>query len=580
MGVLSSAVETNDGRLIQTTEPPKYPERFKMTEMEDRNFIVVGSGAAGLVGAINAHRAGLKPVIIEKSSVWGGTTAISGGVLWIPCNHIMEEQGAPDSAERARQYLMRLLGDNPSRRQIAKVDAFMEAGPEMVRMLSEQGVRWLRATNHPDYYQNVEGAGVGRCIESRIFDGKRAGERLKTLRALDLQLPAMSTTTAAALVRVKTGVGPFLTAAAVMGRQWAWTAIGRKPFGWGRALMANLMAIAMKNDIPLLLETRLVGLQMKGDAVVGANVETKDGPRVMRASAGVLLSAGGFAHNPMLRRKYQGNLDGSWTNAIPEDQGDALLAAMQIGADTELTDDCWWMPSVVLAANQVQITLTERTLPGSIIVDEMGRRYMDEAQSYMVAGKIMRDHGAAERPHWLIFDQRYRNRYVIAWLSGSQAVQRMQADGFLKTSSTIAGLAEEIGVSPTALGASVSQINDAARTGVDQAFGRGGNRYDLFWGDPAHKPNPSLGEISKAPFYAVQMRPGDLGTNGGIKTDEHARVLTAQDKPIEGLYAAGNGSGSPFGRTYPGAGGTIGPAATFGYLAAKHAAQRRGPPQN
>ena len=546
--------------------------------MDDCNFIVVGSGAAGLVGAITAHRAGLKPIIIEKSNLWGGTTATSGGVLWIPGNHVMADEGEPDSIEAARRYLIKLLGDNPTQRQIAKIEAFLKAGPEMVSMLSGEGVRWIRAADHPDYYQDVQDAHVGRSIESRIFDGKRVGGRLKTLRALDLPIPAMTTTMAAVMARVKTGFGPLAMAAGVMIRHWAWVAMGRKPFGWGRALVANLMTIAMKYDIPVLLESRVVGLKVENDVVVGVNVETKTGPKTILASAGVLLAAGGFARNPALRRQYQGDLDGSWTNAIPEDEGDALIAAVQIGADTELTDDCWWMPTVMIAPNQAQLTLTERTLPGSMIVDHDGRRYMDEAQSYMVAGKIMHEHGAAKNPHWLIFDQRFVNRYVVSWLSNAEARRSMKASGVLKTSITLTGLAEATGLPLATLADTVSEMNAAARTGIDRAYGRGSNRYDIFWGDPAHKPNPSLGTISKPPFYAVQIRPGDLGTNGGLKTDQYARVLTPNKIPIVGLYAAGNGSGSPFGHAYPGAGATIGAAATFAYLAANHASQRNNPP--
>jgi 3-oxosteroid 1-dehydrogenase len=311
--------------------------------------------------------------------------------------------------------------------------------------------------------------------------------------------------------------------------------------------------------------------------VKGVVVEDAAGRRTLPAPAGVLLAAGGFARNPALRRKYQGDLDGRWSNAIPEDEGDALAAATAIGADTELTDDCWWMPTIMVAPGEPSLVLAERTMPGSLIVDQTGRRYMNEAQSYMSAGAVNRRHGGAEHAHWLVFGQRYLDRYIFRRLSDPASRQRMREQGLLHSAQTLPELAAACGLDPAVFAATVERFDAMAGAGRDEDFERGETIYDAYWGDPKGTKG-TLGPIGTAPYYAARIFPGDLGTNGGLKTDEHARVLTTEGRPIEGLYSAGNGSGSPFGRTYPGAGGTIAPAATFGYIAARHAAQRSNAP--
>lgn len=538
----------------------------------DFNFIVVGSGAAGLVGAITASRQGLKPVIIEKADVWGGTTAISGGVLWVPQNHLMQADNADDTAEAARKYVHALLGDNPSAREIAKADSFLESAPVMARMLAEEGVDWLRVPDHPDYYPDVEGNGIGRIMESRPFDGRRLGDRLHSMRGAELNWPAVNSSHYGRLTRARTQAGLFLDAARIVIMHKLRTLSGQRPLGNGRALVASLMQIVMAHDIPLVLSTRMVGIRTEGNSVSGIIVERGGVRHDLDAPAGVLLAAGGFANNQQLRSQLQGR-DNFWSNAIPEDQGDAYLAATEIGAANDRLDDCWWMPSMRLGPDLNGLALGPRALPGSIIVDHHGRRYMNEARSYMVAGKTMLEHGADRHRHWMIMDGRLHKRYIFPELSNDALRQDMLHHGFLKQSDSIHGLAEACGLDADVLEATINRFNGFARDGRDQDFERGEAGYDLYWGDPLHKPNGSLGEI-RAPFFAALVRPGDLGTNGGIRTDQQARVLNMDDQPIDGLYAAGNSSASPFGRAYPGAGSTIGAATTFGFLAATTAAAR------
>jgi 3-oxosteroid 1-dehydrogenase len=545
-----------------------------LTGKDNFDFIVVGSGAAGLVGAITARRLGLRPLIIEKAGQWGGTTAISGGVLWVPQNDLMKADGAPDSSEAAYSYLSGLIGEEADARAIAKVEAFLQNAPQMARMLAQEGVRWIRTQDHPDYYPDMPGSSIGRTIESAPFDGRRLGENFKTMRLADLDIPAINSGQYGTLTRARTSPGPLLAAARVMIGHKIRTWLGEKPLGNGRALVAALMKIAMAQEIPIRLSTRLVELTCEQGVVSGVVVENGGKRERLNAPAGVLLAAGGFARNGGLRAALQGRTE-FWTNAIAEDEGDALTLGTAIGAGWELTEDCWWMPSIQVGPEQNGLALGLRALPGSIIVDASGKRYMNEARSYMATGKIMYDHGAAKERHWLIMDGRFLTRYIFSELSQKSIRKQMMESGFLQRAESVSALAMKCGIDPDTLQNTIDRFNGFARHGVDEDFGRGETAYDRYWADPNHRPNPSLGEIRKAPFWAAVVRPGDLGTNGGLKTDHHGCVLSTDDRPIAGLYAAGNASGSPFRHTYPGAGATIAAAATFGYCAAMHAAGSR-----
>ena len=541
--------------------------------MSDHDFIVVGSGVAGLVGAINAHRSGLRPLIVERADVWGGTSAISGGVLWIPGNTVMARDGTPDSIGEARRLLVHLMEGEPTGRETARIDAFLAAGPRMADVLAGEGIRWTRNAGHPDYYPGAPGERIGRGIEAALVDGALLGARLDTMRARAIPLPAFDTRHSGKLTRVYTGVGPLLTGAFIVARHKLLTWLGKRPLGLGRALVASLMAIAQNRGIPLLLGTRMIALEEEDGRVTGIRVADADGERVIEAPAGVLIASGGFARNAALRQARQG-LDGRWSNAIAEDQGDALVAGEATGAATALTDDAWWMPTIMVAEDQPSITLGERTLPGGLFVDEHARRYMNEAQSYKSGGAAMRAHGAAHETHWLICDSRFVKRYVLRVLSSAATRRAMAERGLLHSADTIEELAGRCGLPPEQLRATVDRFNGFARASVDADFGRGSSDYDRFWADPAHGPNPSLGVVDRAPFYAVPIRLGDLGTNGGLMTDDRARVLDTTGRPIVGLYAAGNASASPFGTSYPGGGATLSAAAVFGFIAAEDAAVR------
>ena len=544
------------------------------------DFIVIGSGAAGLVGAITASRRGLRPLIIEKADHWGGTTATSGGVLWVPGNDLMAAQGEPDSAADARAYVHALIGEDADERQVSKADAFLENAPQMARMLGEEGVSWIRSSDHPDYYPGTRGHGKGRTLESAPLDGRKLGPQFETMRLSELDMPAIHSGQFGTLTRTWTIFGLFLEGARTAIGHKLRTLVGQKPLGNGRALAASLMRIVIRRGIPVRLSTRLVELVVEQGSVTGVIVESGGVRERIEAPAGVLFAAGGFARNAALRKSLQGR-DETWTNAIPEDEGDAFVAASSIGADSELTDDCWWMPSIQVSEGQNGLALGLRALPGSLIVNAQGRRYLNEARSYMATGKAMYENGAAKERHWLIMDGRFLKRYIFAELSQKAIREKMMANGFLKRADTIADLARECSLDPQALEETIERFNGFARAGRDLDFQRGETDYDRYWADPNHGPNPSLGEIRHAPFWAAVLRPGDLGTNGGLMTDANARVLDRDHQPITGLYAAGNGSGSPFRNAYPGAGATIAAAATFGFIGASFAANRQNnrPPQ-
>ncbi len=536
------------------------------------NLVVVGSGAAGLVAAITASRLGLKPLIIEKADVWGGTTATSGGVLWVPNNPVMETDGSLEDPATVRTYVEGLLGE-ASERDLAKAHAFLETAPAMARMLAEEGIHWIRSRTHPDYYPHVAGNGIGRTLESAEFDGSVLGERFATMRNAGLDVPALSSDQFGTVALAKSRLAPLVETALTVGRYKLKRMLGKKPLGNGRALVAALMQIAMARGIELRLSTAMVALVEDHGAVTGVVIEGPNGRETLPAPAGVVLTAGGFSRNAALRQQLQGR-ERVWANAIPEDEGDALAAGLAVGADHERTDDSWWMPSIEIDERTNALALGLRALPGSIVVNAEGRRYMNEAASYMTTGRVMFEHGAATTRHWLVMDGKFLKKYVFAELSRSSIREKMLKQGTLRQAPTLAALAAQCGLPPAALEATVARFNTFARAGSDEDFGRGNTAYDRHWADPAHKPNASLGTIENSPFFAALIRPGDLGTNGGLKTDQHARVLDTSDKPITGLYAAGNSASSPFGRAYPGAGATIAAAATFGHLAAIHAAKR------
>lgn len=540
--------------------------------MIEADFIVVGTGAGGLVGAIAAKLHGLNPMIIEKTAHWGGTSALSGGGVWIPNNPLMQREGVEDSFEAALTYMEATIGDVGAASSDERKAAYLNIGPKMVQALEAQGLGWVRAPLYPDYHQDQPGALVGRTLEVVSFDGNKLGGWLATMRRSEGPSMVMTTDDAPHIPIMFRSRKALFTAIRMMGRTAAWRARGRKPLSMGASLVAQLMAIVQRLKIPVLLSTPLKSLIQDGERVVGVVTGDGDTEHRFMASRGVLLTTGGFAKNSSYRAQFQ-EVDGEWSPASPGDTGDAHQIGAAVGAELALMDAATWYPVSVLPNGTINVGIWERTLPGSIIVDASGQRYTNEAASYVNAGRAMlnRNKTVGAVPSWLIFDSRYRSRYFFGDTPPGVNGEFVKSGFFLKAS-TLEELAGQCGIDPEGLNRTVRRVNAMAANGVDEDFGRGDNVYDQYYGDPGNRPNPSFGPIDKAPYYATRYYPGDLSTKGGLMADEHARVLRPDGSVIEGLYAAGNCAAPVMGRTYPGAGATLGPAMVFAWIAAQHSA--------
>ncbi len=535
------------------------------------DLVVVGAGT-GMLAALTAAEDGLSVLIVEKSRYVGGSTALSGGGFWIPGNSLLREAGVADSPERVREYLRNVIaGETPQSRW----ESHIVYGPEAVEVLRRRTplkFQWM--DGYADYFPELPGgSATGRAMEPKPFDVRRLGEDLALLRPPALAAPfpmPVSGKTFRWLNLVARKPRGVYTAARLLGLGVGGLAIRREYAAGGRALAAGLFAGVRAAKIPVWLSSPLKDLVVENGRVAGA-VVTRDGTDVtVRASRGVLLSAGGFDRNAELRHKYQSpQLDTGWCFGSPENTGDTIAIAQAAGADLAFMDEAWWFPAVPVPGPMPGTLLAERSLPGQIIVNQQGVRFMNEAVNYMSAGhELIRQ----QLPVWMVFDQRFRNRYLFcSSVFPRQPLPRAWYDaGIAVKADSIAELAERVRLPE--LPATVRRFNLLAASGRDDDFHRGDSAYDRYYGDPTVAPNPCLGPIDKGPFYAVQVVPGDLGTCGGVRADGLARALRPDGTVIEGLYASGNAAGNAFGRVYPGPGATIGQGLVYGYVAARHAA--------
>jgi 3-oxosteroid 1-dehydrogenase len=542
------------------------------------DLVVVGSGAAGMTAALTAALRGLRAVVLEKTEYFGGSTARSGGGVWIPGNSVLRRYGVTDTAEQASRYLGYVAGeDTPAGLRTA----FLQHGPAMLDLvLANSPLDFAWVPNYCDYYPEAPGGRAGgRSVEPALLDGRVLGAELANLRPPYLPAPAGITVTQADYRWLSLGTShprAVMTTARVTSRMIVSKLRHRKLLSMGQALAAGLRAGLASAGVPVWLNTPMTGLHRTGDRVTGVEVLRDGDPAVVRATRGVLLASGGFERNEQLRRRYQRTPIGTeWTVGSPGNNGDGITAGEAAGGVLELMDDAWWGPSIPLTGGPV-FCLAERSLPGSIFINAAGERFMNEAAPYVDAVHTMYDRHTEGNPHipcWMIADQRYRNRYVFTGVPPRRPLpRRWYAAGAVQRAGSLAELAEQIGVSADGLAKTVDRFNEFARVGKDADYGRGDSAYDRYYGDPNCKPNPNLAPLAEPPFYAIKVVPGDLGTKGGLRTDERARVLRADGSVIPGLYAAGNTSALVMGRSYAGPGATIGPAMTFGYLAALDAA--------
>jgi 3-oxosteroid 1-dehydrogenase len=537
------------------------------------DVVVVGSGAAGMTAALTAAHRGLSTVVVEKAPTFGGSAARSGAGIWIPNNEVILAAGVPDTPQKAATYLSAVVGPSiPAARQ----QAFLNNGPSMLSFVMDHSplrFRWMEG--YSDYYPNLPGGlPNGRSIEPDQLDGNILGGELARLNPAYLPVPAGMVVFSAdykwlnlAAVNAKGAA----VATQCLARGTAAAFRGEKPLTMGQSLAAGLRAGLMSANVPVWLSTPLLDLVIEGGRVTGVLVSRNGTTSLVKARRGVIVGSGGFEHNAAMRAQYQQQPIGTqWTVGAKENTGDGIRAGERAGAALDLMDDAWWGPAIPLP-NEPYFCLAERTLPGGLIVDAGGERFVNEAAPYSDVVHVMYERNPTDPciPAWLIVDQNYRNRYLFKDILPTFVLpDAWYTAGAVRRSATIDGLAAAIGVPAQTLRSTVSRFNTMAGAGVDADFGRGDSAYDHYYTDPAVRPNSCLARLWLPPYYAFKIVPGDLGTKGGMRTDARARVLRSDGSVISGLYAAGNASAAVMGRSYAGAGSTIGPAMTFGYIAA------------
>ena len=514
-------------------------------EEPEFDVVVAGSGAAGMTAALTAARQGLSVVVIEKTGYFGGSTARSGGGVWVPCNSVLKQAGVSDSPAQASAYLAHVAGDcvTPERQQ-----ALLDHGPAMLDLVrSAAPVDFAWVPGYADYYPEAPGGmASGRTIEPVPLDGRILGPELGRLNPPYLPAPDGMAITAADYRWLSLGTRhprAIWTTAKVAGRMAVTKALRRRTMTLGQALSAGLRAGLATAGVPVWLDTPLTGLVTSGGRVMGVRVTREGQPTVIKARRGVLIATGGFERNATMREEYQRQPIGTeWTVGTPGNTGDGILAGQQAGAALDLMDDAWWGPSIPLTGGPF-FCLSERSLPGCILVNAAGERFVNEAAPYVDAVHAMYDRHTDDKPHipaWLIIDQRYRNSYVFAGLPPRKPLpRRWYAAGAVFRAATLAELADQVGISADGLAETIRRFNGYAMAGKDEDFGRGDSAYDRYYGDPRCRPNPNLAPLTQPPYYAIKIVPGDLGTKGGLQTDERARVLRQDGTVIDGPLRGG-----------------------------------------
>ena len=539
---------------------------------EEVDFIIAGSGGGAMVAAIFMRTLGKQPLVLEKTDKIGGSTAMSGGLLWIPANPLMAREGVADSLEAGRRYMDATVGDDagPGASGERKA-AFLAAGPPMVEFLERQGMKFIRAEGWADYYDDREGGCTrSRSIAAPMLDAADMGPLFDKLRIGPMGMPVPVDRTRDITLATRTPAG-MIQGLKLLWRMSRDRRRGKPTLSYGGALQGRLLMIADRMGVPFRTQTGVVDLIEEGGRVVGVVAEHEGRRSRIRARLGVLINAGGFSHNAEMRERYGPKpASTAWTNANPGDTGEMIQAAQRHGAAVDLMDQAWWIPGTQAPGfERPFMHNTDISKPFCIVVNRKGRRILNESASYMENGHAMyRD----EVPAFVILESRHRKRYAWGALPPGPTPPDWETSGYMKSASTLAELAAKCGIDPAGLEAEVARFNGFARSGKDLDFHRGDRGYDRWFGDPTVKPNPNLGPIEKPPFFAMELVPGDVGTSGGIVTDAHGRVVREDGSVLEGLYATGNSTASVMGRCYPGAGASIGASFVFAWLAARHAA--------
>ena len=557
-----------------------------MTTQWDRSvdLLIAGSGGGGMVAALAALDSGIEPLVIEKQSLVGGSTGLSGGMVWLPNNPLMRAEGIPDSHEDGLAYFDDVVGDIGQPSSPARREMFLSAGYEMINFLMRKGVRLVRCPGWSDYYPNHKGGNeAGRAIEGIPYDAAALGNwsgKVQPSMAKSYGGFVLKTNELRAVQYFNRSPRAFAVATKVFARTRAAKLRRQELLTNGASLIGQLLKalIDLRGDPPIWTDAAMQDLIVEDGRVIGARVSRNGASLNIEARKGVLLAAGGFSRNADMRRRYGGDQpnDARWSIANAGDTGEVLETAMRLGAKTDLLDEAWWLPSIFIAdgGDAARALGSGRQRPGAIYVDGTGRRFCNESNSYVEVGKAMYANKAV--PCWMVFDEGYIHRYV----SGANPFKKRSLPeelierGAVLRGNTIADLARQMEVPAGALAQTVQRFNGFAAKGLDPDFGRGQSAYNDCLGDPGYRTNAALGPLDRAPYYATKVVPADVGTCGGLIANEYAQVLDENDRVIEGLYATGNITATVMGRNYLGAGGSIAYTMVFGYVAARHAAGR------
>ena len=567
-----------------------------MPHLPEYDLVVVGSGAAGLACAITARKRGLDVVVLEKEPVFGGTTALSGGVLWIPLNAHGRRQNAADTRAAVQTYMLRETGQFYDE---AAVNAFLDNGPKMVEFFERETSMQFVPTLYPDYHPTVEGGvDIGRSILAAPFDIRGLGKDMERLKPplktitfigmmfnssnADLKHFFQATKSFTSFCYVAKRLATHLKELALYRRGIQVTS--------GNALAARLAKSALDLGIPILTGHAAKSVWMEGDRAVGVRVATAEGEKPVRARHGVVLACGGFPHDVQRIAKAYPHVARGGEHLSPtptSNTGDGVAMAEAVGgtADIRFADSAAWMPvsRVDYGGGEVGVFphLLDRYKPGVIGVLRNGKRFTNESNSYHDVGAAMvracAEQGQKDTAMWLVCDKTTLGKYGLGFVKPApMPIGKFLRNGYLLQGATLAELAKNAGVDATGLEQTVRDFNVGAARGEDPAFGRGSTSFNRYLADPQHQPNPCVAPVQQGPFYAVKVIMGDLGTFDGIQTSVVGEVLRRGGAPIDGLYAVGNDRASIMGGNYPGAGITHGPNMTFGYATAHHIADQAG----
>ncbi len=545
------------------------------------DVLIVGSGGGAMTTALAAKRQGLSALVIEKTAYFGGSTALSGGGLWIPKHRFLGLNNVVDSFEKALSYMQATVGNRSPK---VNQEAYVHQAVKMIQFLEQDcqiPFQWDK--DYSDYYpERTGGLKEGRTISAKPINKKSLGVHAHELRPSLFDAPMNISLTIPEyrkfnlFRRTNEGRNTLLK---VVARSLKYKLQGDQYLTLGQGLMARMRMALQTFDIQLWLQTPFKKLLTKDNRVIGALAE-KDGSSIeILANKGVVLAAGGFARNAAMRQKYQQAPIGTeWTMACEGNTGDAIQEGIRLGAAVDLMEDAWWGPISQQLDGKPFFHVGERSLPANLIVNANGHRFVNESAPYVdIVHEIYKQHSEEHShiPCWFIMDQHNRKNFSFGLIPAGQAIPKAYYKRKLAfKASNLRDLARQINVPITNLNYTIERFNDFARNGKDLDFNRGDSAYDQYYGDPTNLPNPCLKPILKPPFYAVPFYPGDIGTKGGLMTDQYARVIKENKSIIDGLYAIGNSAASVMGHSYPGAGSTLGPSFTFGYIAALQMAKK------